>query len=429
MRGCLHFWGAVIGGVAICISMCFCERFDLGHGVPRGDLTVGGGRISDEDASDRHAQTHQRLLVSAIAYPQDREWRRDTVYGAVEGSTLMLLSGGDTLLNISSLKSLSPDMMHWVDGHFYIETVDGGQTVILRDGQELLRYDGREVLKGILEHEGDLYSLGQSRSSAGFALRRNGTIVYSRDQGYVVGSFGDMAYGSHGALYMDGDRGPLFSWYRPTSYEDGPSSAREWYIVEGETASRAFIDDDWQACYDLRQIGGELCMVGVRRDGACPMLRVGIDVYNLSRTLMGEGARDYRLFESGDSVRFYGTYNCEPRGRTGPNVRYEAVNVGLWSRDGLTRAYKGQGYLYQDSLSRAFVRMDGGTVSKIIMDGGEYTPKKQSRMFSYDCGLLRGDDLYLALTPSVDGESPYIWHNGVVTKIPINGYLTGIYLE
>ena len=57
------------------------------------------------------------------------------------------------------------------EGHLYTDNLDGTETVIRRDGEELFRYPGRESLRGFLLVGGKVHTLGQNLDGDGFAYR------------------------------------------------------------------------------------------------------------------------------------------------------------------------------------------------------------------------------------------------------------------
>lgn len=415
-----------------CVMLVFAACVAMDGGVPLGRVRGGGsshgagGRLH---GGQSNGPGHV-VLVSAVGFPEGFDWRRDSVYGAVNGASLLLFQGEDTVLSIPAgippVGTLSPDMAHFVDGHLYVETIDGAETVVLRDGEELFRYSGREVIRGVMHHGGALYTLGQNRGGGGFSLRRDGEMVFGSAVGYVCGSMGDLGYGQNGALYDGGD-GPTFSYWRQTYADDGPLSPREWYFVSGGTQERVLFAGDWATVFDARRIAGRNCFVVMKSDGRRPVLCVGADEYDLSGTLLGEGAADYRMYEVDDSVRFYGSYNYTPVGhpRYSP---YELVNTACWSSAGRVVFYTGEGHLYADSLGTAFIKMSGGKISKILAPSGTYVLDDSCRIFSHDCACLAGNDFYVALTPSAGKHKPRLWHDGRESEVPVNGYLTGVYV-
>lgn len=410
-------------------SVMACDRMDV-HGGRSRSQTAPYPLVGDRASGAWEDKDGQVVLVSAVGYPEGFDWRRDSVYGAVSGASLLLFHGRDTVLEIPAEKppvgTLSPDMVHFIDGHLYVETIDGAETVILRDGAEVLRYHGKEIMKGIMEYGGALFTLGQNRVSSGFSLRRNGEVLFTGSTGYVCGSMGETGYGVTGALY-DGGNGPVFAYWRPMYADDGPYAPREWFFVENGVPGRVLFGTDWSVLFDARRVAGEDCYVLMKADGSRPVLQVGADEYDLSNTLIGDAAADYRLYLAADSVMFCGSYNY----KSSPHERYplyEPVNMACWNCTGRSVWYRGQGHLYADSLDTAFIRMRSGRVDGMVAPSGTYSMSDTCRIFSHECGCLAGGEFYVALTPSATGARPRLWHDGREMSIPVNGYLTGVYV-
>ena len=177
-----------------------------------------------------HARLDTAVFMTAVSFPEDYDWRRDTSLGNVSGS-IELYRDGERILSVpagsGSRVSLDPDLHHLVDGHLYTEYCTDGKTVIGLDGEELFSYPGRELLCGLLVEDGDVYTLGQNRSGGGFSLRRNGGEILSRKDGYIAVHMSASPEYPTGALYRVS--GHLYFSY----WEAGLSgNGRFWYIVE-----------------------------------------------------------------------------------------------------------------------------------------------------------------------------------------------------
>ena len=185
------------------------------------------------------------LYVSAVKVPPDYDWRRDSAAGGA-GCELILYrnmkpvavypTGADACI------STDPDTHHIIDGRLYTEFATDSQTIIKRDGEEVLRYPGREFLVGLLPSGNSIYTLGRLRSGGGYKLRKNRTLILEMEDCCVFGSFNASSYGTTGALYIDGGHS-YFCYREPDGrcfkVRDGvpypvkvPSSASEVYDVK-----------------------------------------------------------------------------------------------------------------------------------------------------------------------------------------------------
>lgn len=148
------------------------------------------------------------LYCSAVRFPDDYDWQRDTAYSAVPFE-LLLYRDGTPVLTLAwdqdACFGPDPDLHHLLDGHLYTERMSGTQTRVGCDGTELFRFDGREFLVGLLPDGEDLYTLSRKTSGAGgFSYRRNGTVLLESDTGMPFGDLSDSSYSPTGALYRDG---------------------------------------------------------------------------------------------------------------------------------------------------------------------------------------------------------------------------------
>lgn len=171
------------------------------------------------------------IFISAVEFPEEYDWRRDTSYGDVE-ARIVLFKDERKVMEIAAGKgtcvSAAPDRHHLVGGHIYTEHTGSQGTVIGRDGEVLFSWPEKEVLRGLLVEDDGIYTLGQELDGSGFALRRNGAPVFSREQGCVAGMMTDRADFPDGALYRDSGH-LYFCYWRP---ETAGSGRKAWYVVE-----------------------------------------------------------------------------------------------------------------------------------------------------------------------------------------------------
>lgn len=202
-----------------------------------------------------HAKLDTVVFMTAVSFPEDYDWRRDTSLGNVRGS-IELYRNGEKVLSVpagsGSRVSLDPDLHHLVDGHLYTESCTDNETFIGKDGEVLFSYPGRELLCGLLVEKEDVYTLGQNRSGGGFSLRHNGTEILSRKDGFIAAHMSDNPEYPSGALYRDD--GHLYFSY----WEQGLSgNGRIWYVVEDGEGTP--VDNvGTEGMYDIRIRSGTL---------------------------------------------------------------------------------------------------------------------------------------------------------------------------
>ena len=177
-----------------------------------------------------HAKLDTAVFMTAVSFPDDYDWRRDTSLGNVRGS-IELYRNGEKMVSVpagpGSRVSLDPDLHHLVEGHLYTESCTDNETFIGKDGEVLFSYPGRELLCGLLVENGDVYTLGQNRSGAGFSLRCNGKEILSRKDGFIAVHMSDNPDYPTGALYRDSGH-LYFSYWEPGLSGNG----RFWDIME-----------------------------------------------------------------------------------------------------------------------------------------------------------------------------------------------------
>ena len=241
----LHYilFAAALLSTAACIS----EELWLSTGKSRGDCH---SRTPSDGIEDLPSEKDTLILMSGVKFEDGYDWRRDTDYGQA-GFEVVLYRNFKPYLRIpfsSGLVSPDPDTHHIIDAQLYTEHVHMGKTRLARDGKLLLAFDGMEFFKGILPDGDDIYTLSERRDGAGFTLRLNGEILFSRDHGTVFGDLADPSYRPYGALYKDG--GKLCFCYR----DGGGGDERYYFVMDGEAE-----DSGCKEMYDiqdLKVIGG-----------------------------------------------------------------------------------------------------------------------------------------------------------------------------
>jgi hypothetical protein len=154
-----------------------------------------GGRHDETDPHASHEEYREpesikRILISGVEYPQGYDWVQDSGFGSTSAWILMF-EGSQEVLRFpagkGSIWSPDPDSHRIWDGHLYTFATAGNETVIGRDGAEILRYDGAESIRGFAVDGGHILTLGQT-AGGGFSRRLDGKAVFSSESGLVQGS-------------------------------------------------------------------------------------------------------------------------------------------------------------------------------------------------------------------------------------------------
>ena len=146
------------------------------------------------------------VCVCAVGYPEGYDWFADST-GLREGCRILVWANGEQVLSLDTgtASGLSPDgdTHHLAEGHLLSEGFRNGETLLLRDGEMLIHFAGREKLCGYLYSEGRHYSLWRDRDGTGFTLRKDDIVLQRRENGRPIGDFGD-ADRRGGALSLAG---------------------------------------------------------------------------------------------------------------------------------------------------------------------------------------------------------------------------------
>ena len=202
--------------LAILLGGCISKDYALsphdfrgsGHAeIPHGGQN--GENPAPSDDSKEFVAKDSAVYVCAVEVPDSYDWRRDTACGCVE-ARLVLFENYNEVLSLDcgpgTMISLDPDTHHIIDGHLYTEYSTKDRTILKRDGQEVLSFNGREYMKGILCCGDSLYTLGQNRSGDGFTFRLNGEPLLVKKEGMVCGGFNEKNYEGRGALFKTNSR-------------------------------------------------------------------------------------------------------------------------------------------------------------------------------------------------------------------------------
>lgn len=351
------------------------------------------GSASPEQGIPASADT--ALYFSAVRFPDDYDWQRDTAYGTVPYE-LLLYRDFQPVLNLRSGPGCcftpDPDRHHLLSGHLYTERTLATQTLVGRDGAELFRFAGRELLVGLLEDGDDLYTLSRKDGGLGFSFRRNGRLLLEREEGSPYGDLSDPSYGPGGALYRDQDH-IIFC------YHSGKAGSQTHYLVRDGEEIR------------LSQIlpGARILDLKYIREAAIPLQSV-VFTHSLS-----EG----RIWPESSGYSVTGLFP-DPEGRP--------VSGCLPSRSlsTLEPICEGEAFLYHSSQATyAVVEEEDGTLCWYGPDGGGRS-EGPARFLSADCARALGAQLILAYTPRDGREPPRIRFGGQVRKVDLNGYVSGV---
>ena len=132
------------------------------------------------------------LVVTGLEYPEGYDWNRPET--ATDAPDIVMYRGDKLVLRIPTGDGYSVsedlDMHRYVNGHVYTDYSSDTHTIVSRDGLELFRYQGRERIVLLTEHDGHVLTLGESRDGRGFSSRVDGVPVFIGFDGSVFQNAG-----------------------------------------------------------------------------------------------------------------------------------------------------------------------------------------------------------------------------------------------
>ncbi len=341
--------------------------------------------------------------VTTVEYPEDYDWSRDYEKGSVKCS-LVLYSDGKKIMKLavgdSCEISSDPDMHRVINGNLYTDYSNNSETVIKKNGRELFRYQGREMITDMLVVDGDVYTLGHSRSGVGFAYRKNGESVFESN----VGS-------SYGRLFFRDD---VISF---AYMETTPERKLRYYIFEDSKLTELLPERKISKMWDIVPLRDEVVYIAENEDNHLPFIMCSgqflpVDLSGNSRIMdCGFVEDDGNLMIEGmcskGAVVSGAVWNAE--GKMLRNESNMTVSSVCMSGDDLcchfTDFYSTAGKIYIGS--RAYDL----PASYIIIGGNSFA-------------VIEGV-LYAGLS-SPAGSPPLLWKDGQTTPLGKNGFISSI---
>lgn len=338
--------------------MVSCSLFEERQNLARPRLATGDyGNVHGRGQSSAKRDTS--VYVTTVEFAPDYCWQQDMEGDGVpfsiavyrDGDEIMRVDGGN-----GAYVSAAQDMHRFVDGHLYTDFSSPSETVFMKDGAELFRYPGREMVCGFLVRNGDIYIVGQNRSGKGFSFRKNGIPLFSNTAGQVLGAFSHPCRPG-GALYEEG--GHLVFAYKTVTATAKKESVSCFIVVDG-VSSQIPLDNRITGVYDFRESGGvRYIAADVNQPGMSPALFCGDEVTSFAKQTSGWQFSSCRLLWCGDEMHLVSEYSYD----NWRNFMSVLWNVEPGSRRELT-AIESTSDFYVDGNSYAFVSSSGGTVQE-----------------------------------------------------------------
>lgn len=368
-----------------------------------GGIWTGPGMNAGKDDPDKTV-----WYVTLMDYPDGYDWRADCEKGAVRCSLVVLANGipmmrvpvGDEYETASD-----PDMHRMVGGHLYTDYSTEEETVIKKDGREIFRYPGREVICGMAVDSSSVYTLGQSREGEGFSYRRNGEVILERARGRTFGR-----------LQRDGDD-ICFAFAEPVI--SASDTIERYYHVRNGIVSQTALREDVKKVLDIVTYQGEVCyladMVGI----GAPVLVCG----DIMESLHMPG-----------SSRMMACRLSMPEGR--PMIEGVLAMTGRALLSGYWDS-PGQFFTFPGGLAVSSICFSEGSVSCIlnpssllsqgrIYHNGEFHLLPQGYVSMGGNTIMKTDGILQAGLSSKSCGKPIMWRDGISDTLDYNGYISSV---
>ncbi len=393
----------VLAAAAFAVVSCGLEEVGGRPVEGTGEVWIKPGTPAVPDDSDKRV-----IYVTAMDYPNGYDWRVDKEKGSVKCSLVVFADGVPVMkvpVGDAYEVSSDPDMHRMAQGHLYTDYSTDTETVIRKDGKEIIRYSGREMICGLAVKDEDVYTLGQPRQGDGFTYRKNGEILIERKRGR-----------SFGSLYHDGEC-MCFAFMEPIGTA-GEDLERYYHVRDGEISQTA-VREDVKKVWDIVSHDGNIIYLATVVGVSSPVLfRSG----GMQALEMPGSAKmlTCRIVSEKDAVYVEGLCSRENK----------PLTSGLWDEGG-------KAHLFADGMTVSSICMAGDGVCCIMNGTSSYMrgtiyrcgetfsmPLNYSSIGSSPAIVIDGI-LHVGLS-SLIGAQPLIWKDARTTPLKINGYISTI---
>jgi hypothetical protein len=373
--------------------------------VGPGSVVVGNGSGADPDRKVWYAV--------GVDYPQGYDWRSDAEKGSVRCS-LVVFADGVPMMKVpvgdEYEVSSDPDMHRVIGGDLYTDFSTLDETVIKRNGEELLRYHGREMIVGMAVEGESVYTLGVPRFGGGFAFRKDGAVLLQRADGHVFPR-----------LQRVGE-GFAFAFYEPPAMAHAVNGRFCCYLdgAVSDLDVRLDVKDVW----DVLWHEGQLCFIAVAGD--TPVFVCAGD-----QTVLGQKA-DCRLENCrfiGEGPYVEGVMSCNDGG----------VISAVWKCVRQTDAIRMQETFSTGYIVASSCRCDDGAAC--VLNGPDAFANgiiyRDGKMFKVPSGYfciggqsmaMVNGKLHVCLTSEIGG-CPAVWIDEKMKPLKINGFISHISID
>ena len=397
--------------VAAMMAACGLEEIgggpESGNGVwfGPGNLVSGNGAGSGPGTSDGVGR--KVWYAVGVDYPDGYDWREDTQKGSVKCS-LVVFANGVPMMKVpvgdEYEVSADPDMHRMIGNSLYTDYSTAGETAIKKNGTQLFRYAGREMILDMVAEGDDVYTLGQDRDGGGFAFRKNGEILLERSNGYTF------------QRIQRCDAGWCFAFCETIS--SGKGEVERYFIYAGGTVSQVAVREDMKKVWDVMMCDGKICFVSSMVGVALPVLVSGEEMKMLG---LPAGAEV-------ESIRFVTGSGLVMEGII--SQKGKDLFSGLWKESQLVKMFS-PGYTVVSMCSSeddicCVLNGPASANNGVIYRFGELSqiPSQYMSMGGRSMALVDGI-LYVGLT-SESGNAAAVWVDNEMKPLKINGFISHI---
>lgn len=343
--------------------------------------------------------------MTAFDYPEGYEWKADTDNGNVKCS-LIVFANDVPVMKIPVGKeyevSSDPDMHRILGGHLYTDYSTDHETVIKKDGQELFRYDGREMILDMIIYGTDIFTLGCPRRGDGLILRKNGIAEFQKESASPIGKI---------QIVEDG----ISFAYREMIPAADRTLERYWIFQAGQ-ARQVAVRDDIRKVWDIIQHEGDVCYLAGMTGIDQPVLVKGEKLSALD-TPSGTDIITGRMFSAGGTIATELIY-------TDSHVYY---SCGIWIESKQHRLFNTgviiSGICTWDKGVYCILNSGDGNGGGTIFRCGETMNAPEGYTMMGNNPICVTDGILRIGLSSLTGGKPIIWKDGVISEIDINGYI------
>ncbi len=341
------------------------------------------------------------ICVTGVEYPKDYNWQNDAEYGSIKCS-LIVESEGKIITRIPVGHeyeiSSDPDMHRFIANALYTDYSSSTHTIIKRNGEELFRYEGREMLVKMEVFGDEVHTIGKSRSGAGFTYRIDGKTLLEGD-GEIF------PY-----ITTDGD---TFTFCYTKSKGDGTTG----YYCYNKGQHHEFSPHKAMTkVHDAAYHNGKVVYLGPMVGGLALVIVKGLESELLQFSGFGN-ISDIRIIDlRNDNVYFSLCWSSRYTKQKIVYIFENALKLRRWAID--------------DAITYSFLsfnRICGLLPASMkVFEGDEdYELPKEYRLLAHPPIFICEDEIYVALS-SRENKYPILWTKDGVREVKINGFLSSV---